>query len=92
MKRPTIWERHPYRIRFLKPLPGYDHDRYCSNVLLVDDTLLAYRGAAIRVSADYEAEVDIYRGGKWHPLSKADLDRAISAAKTQLLERAAQWV
>jgi hypothetical protein len=91
MKKLTIWERHPYRIRFLKPLPGYDYDRYCSNVLLVDDTLLAYRGAAMRLSTDYQAEVDIYRGGKWHRLSQADLDRAISAAKTQFRERAEQW-
>jgi hypothetical protein len=91
MKRLTIWERHPYRIRFVMPLPGYDYDRYCSNVLLVDDTLLAYRGMAARLSTGYQAEVDIYRGGKWHRLSEADLDRAISAAKTPFRERVAQW-
>jgi hypothetical protein len=46
---------------------------------------------AARLSTGYQAEVDIYRGGKWHRLSEADLDRAIGAAKTPLRDRVAQW-
>lgn len=78
-----IFERHPYRIRFIEPFGPFVGERYCSNILLVADTLLAYRGETSRHGVSCQACVHELRGQKWVPVQDHELDSMIAAARNR---------
>lgn len=88
-RRISIFERHPYRIRFLAPVESFQGERFYSNILLVDDTLAAYRSRAMTERAEYKAEVSVLKNKKWIPVDEMELNSMVQEARFSFSARMA---